>query len=539
MSTTPAALIPSQRMIPVAAIVPSKFNPRKTVDQAKLAELTNSIKQLGVIQAIVVRPNGAPGKFEIVVGERRWRGAKGAGLVEIPANVRELTDAEALELAVIENNQREDLHPLEEAEGFEALLKCSHTNGTKYTVDDIVAKVGRSKSYVYQKLKLCELCPEARKAFYDGKVDFSRAILVARIAGPDLQRKALKEITEPAWHGAAAMSVRQAQDHIQTKYMLALERAPFPIKDANLVPKAGACAGCPKNTGTVQELFPDVKSGDTCTDPECFNTKRLAHSEALAAAARAKGTEVISGKDARKIAPHGVKQDLKGGYIALDKEVHTAKGWQTIRAIVGKDAPKPTLLADPDNGKLVDVVKHADIAAILKAKMPKESASASMDRARKQQKERERKEREERDLRQRLYLAGRDHVAKGLAPEDVRAIATTFWERLWHEHRKAVAAWWHPAEDAKGKKIDRVHTLEKSLSTMSGADLLRLMADCSMVAHVTATGGHGAQAHATAVESFAKRHGVDVAGVKRTTSQELKAKAAALATKKPAGKKKK
>jgi ParB/RepB/Spo0J family partition protein len=111
--------------------------------------------------------------------------------------VRELSDAQALELQIIENNQREDLHPLEEAEGYEALLKCAHEDGRKYTVDDIVAKIARSRSYVYQKLKLCELCDEARKAFYAGTIDFSRAILLARIAGVDLQRKALKEITAP------------------------------------------------------------------------------------------------------------------------------------------------------------------------------------------------------------------------------------------------------------------------------------------------------------------------------------------------------
>jgi ParB/RepB/Spo0J family partition protein len=131
-----------QPTIPLAAIVVSKTNPRKTIDKVKLDELTANVKLKGIINPILVRPIKS-GLYEVVAGERRFKAAKGAGLAEIPATVKELTDAEALELQVIENNQREDLHPLEEAEGYEALLKCKHADGSKYTVDDIAAKVGQ------------------------------------------------------------------------------------------------------------------------------------------------------------------------------------------------------------------------------------------------------------------------------------------------------------------------------------------------------------------------------------------------------------
>jgi ParB-like chromosome segregation protein Spo0J len=88
--------------------------------------------------------------------------------------VRELTDAEVLEIQVVENLQRADLHELEEAEGYEQLLKCTHPSGERYTVDEIAAKVGKSRSYVFARLKLCALCPEARKAFYAGELDASK-----------------------------------------------------------------------------------------------------------------------------------------------------------------------------------------------------------------------------------------------------------------------------------------------------------------------------------------------------------------------------
>jgi ParB/RepB/Spo0J family partition protein len=88
--------------------------------------------------------------------------------------MRELTDAEVLEVQVVENLQRADLHELEEAEGYEQLLKCAHADGKKYTVEEIAAKVGKSRSYVFARLKLTALCPEARKAFYDGNLDASK-----------------------------------------------------------------------------------------------------------------------------------------------------------------------------------------------------------------------------------------------------------------------------------------------------------------------------------------------------------------------------
>jgi ParB/RepB/Spo0J family partition protein len=186
--------------IAIACITPSLTNPRKRFDEAQLAELTDSVKRHDVLQPILLRPNGKEGHYELVAGERRFRAAKAAGLVDIPATVRELSDTDVLEIQVVENLQREDLHELEEAEGYEKLLKCTHANGEKYTVEEIAAKVGKSRSYVFARLKLCALCPEARKAFYAGDLDASRALLIARIGHHDTQRQALKDVTKrPIW----------------------------------------------------------------------------------------------------------------------------------------------------------------------------------------------------------------------------------------------------------------------------------------------------------------------------------------------------
>jgi ParB/RepB/Spo0J family partition protein len=522
-----------QRMIPLAAIVASDTNPRKTFNKAKLEELTQSIKLHGVMQPILVRPVDDGEKFRIVAGERRFKASQAAGRAEIPAMVRPLTDAQALELQVIENNQREDLHPLEEAEGYEALLKCKHEDGSKYTVVEIATKVSRTRGYVYQKLKLCALCPEARKAFYDEKIDFSKALLLARIVGDNLQRAALKEISEKNAWGGEPMNFRDAQRHVQQHYMLALDKAPFSTADATLVPKAGACADCPKRTGNAPELFNDVKSGDVCTDPGCFDSKRSAHTVRLVEAAKAKGQEVITGKDAKKIAPHGT-HDLKG-YLALDQSLWTGKDNKTVRQLLGKDSPKPVLLEDPQTHELIEVVKEKDADPILKAKLPKPAKTSGGNDFAKKQREKEQKARQERELRQRIYFAGRDHVAKsGLQTEDVRMIVAAVWARHWHDHKKAIAPWWFPDDVGKGKKVDRIDTLTKRIATMDGGDLLRLLVDCAIVGSI-ATTSYGAAAAADEVEAFAKRHGVDVAGLKRQAAIDAKAKADGKASaKKPA-----
>lgn len=357
--------IQPQPTIALASIVVSKTNPRKTFDKAKLEELTGSVKLQGILQPILVRPINGDGTFEVVAGERRFKAAKAAGLTEIPATVRELTDAQTLELQVIENNQREDLHPLEEAEGYEALLKCKHPDGTKYSVADIAKKVGKSTAYVYQKLKLCACCPEVRNAFYDGKIDFSKALLLARIHGPMLQSQALKQITAPHY-GNEPMSFRSAQNYVHQNYMLALDKAPFSTKDEKLVPKAGPCTTCPKRTGNAPELFADVKSGDVCTDPACFKLKRIAAVDVRKAAAIAAGQTVISGKAAKQVKPSEYR--INDEYVSASDHCYDDPKQRTYAQIIGS-AMKPLLLDDPHKeGELVEIFRREDIKPILKEK---------------------------------------------------------------------------------------------------------------------------------------------------------------------------
>ena len=147
-----------QRRVPTTSLRPNARNPRRMFSEDELDELTASLRERGIIQPIVARPvRGAPDAYEIIAGERRWRAAQRAGLHEVPVVIIEATDEESLQLAIIENVQRADLNPLEEAEGYRALMEdYSHTQ------DDIAKMVGKSRSHVANTLRLLKLPPSIR-----------------------------------------------------------------------------------------------------------------------------------------------------------------------------------------------------------------------------------------------------------------------------------------------------------------------------------------------------------------------------------------
>jgi len=159
----------------------SKRNPRKHFNAEALAELAESIRTKGVLTPLLVRPNAAG--YEIAAGHRRYRAAKTAGVGEVPAIVREMTDTEFLEILTIENLQREDVHPLEEAEGYRQLLDAGG-----YDVARIAERVGKSVKYVYDRMKLLGLTKAAQALSFDGKITAGHAILLARLTPKDQAR---------------------------------------------------------------------------------------------------------------------------------------------------------------------------------------------------------------------------------------------------------------------------------------------------------------------------------------------------------------
>lgn len=323
--------------IPLHLVVASSTNPRKHFNETDLNELADSIRQHGVAQPILVRPiAGDENQVEIVAGERRYRASKLAGLETIPAIVRNLSDVQALEIQVIENLQRADLPAIEEAEGYEQLMKRHD-----YTAEQLAGKVGKSKAYIYGRLKLCTLTPSSREAFHNGKLTASTALLVARIPVASLQEQAVAEITHAKYKGMEPMSYRNAVSHIQSRYMLQLSAAPFSLTDAKLLKAAGACATCPKRTGNQPELFHDVDSADVCTDPDCFASKKAAGYEKLLAKAQKSGIPIIEAKTMYNL-PDEAEDLVHDGSRLWDLERVKGDGKISIKeALQEEQLPKP------------------------------------------------------------------------------------------------------------------------------------------------------------------------------------------------------
>ena len=159
----------STNTLPLSEIVPNKDQPRKTFDEAALDELADSIRQHGILQPLLVRPI-ATGGYQLVAGERRWRASKRAGLKEVPVVVKKLSDTETMEIAIIENLQREDLNPIEEAEGLQALIdKCG------FTQEQVAVSVGKSRPAIANSLRLLKLPPEVRDMAKNGEISAGHA----------------------------------------------------------------------------------------------------------------------------------------------------------------------------------------------------------------------------------------------------------------------------------------------------------------------------------------------------------------------------
>jgi len=226
-------------------------------------------------------PSFAPALIEIVAGARRYRAAKMAEAATVPVRIVNLTDAEALEMALVENLIRADIHPMEEANGLRALLMLEEP---KYTIEQLAAKIGKTPSFVASRVRLTELVAPVVEAFYAEEIGVGHALLLAKLQ-PAQQEQALPNCFREEWGGSTGktkrilLPVRHLQHWIEHNVLLLLKQAPFNKRDAQLVPAAGSCVDCPKRTGHNKLLFADVteSNSDACTDPNCHAAKVEAH----------------------------------------------------------------------------------------------------------------------------------------------------------------------------------------------------------------------------------------------------------------------
>ena len=202
-------------MVKLSKVEPNREQPRKNFDEDSLQELAESLKQFGMLQPILVQNRGD--YYEIIAGERRWRAAKIAGLKEVPVIVRELTDQEIVEISLIENIQREDLNPIEEAQAYKRLLTEFHLKQ-----DEVAERVSKSRTAVTNSMRLLKLCDEVQKMVVDDMISTGHARALLSIEDPEEQYLIAQKIFDEK------LSVREVE-----KLVKDLHKPPKPPKEEN------------------------------------------------------------------------------------------------------------------------------------------------------------------------------------------------------------------------------------------------------------------------------------------------------------------
>ncbi len=324
----------SVTFLPLDCLQPSKTNPRRMVDKKADAELVESIKTHGIAQPLLVRVIDEM-LHEVVAGARRLRCAKLAGLLEVPCFVRQMTDAQALELQLIENTHRRDVHPLDEGVAFREMIE---KHG--YTAEALAEKVGRSERWVYGRMALAKLPAEVQTLYVEGQIDLSIAQLLTTVP-EEFQEKAAQAILKGDYTSQhKPMSFRQAKEFVAGEYHCTLANAPFPTGQKDLVPDMGACTTCPHATNNQAGLFDQVlpdkdakKAPALCTLPSCYAKKTRAAFEVRALKVEEAGGKVLRGKEAESASGTDV-----------DAVCHQDPKQRTWRQLLGKHLPVVTLV---------------------------------------------------------------------------------------------------------------------------------------------------------------------------------------------------
>lgn len=209
--------VSADRTVPIEFVARSPKNPRRYFDEAELQDLAGSIRQHGIVQPVVVRTTSSD-RYEIIAGERRWRAAQLAGLVEIPVIVRDVDDRTALELAIVENVQRADLNPLEEALGYEQLI-AEHG----YTQNDLGEIIGKSRSHVANSLRLLKLPDPVRDMLADGSLSAGHARALVSTPDPVVLAKTIAQ---------KGLSVRDAEKLAQNHIKAQQSPAPADVRES-------------------------------------------------------------------------------------------------------------------------------------------------------------------------------------------------------------------------------------------------------------------------------------------------------------------
>jgi ParB family chromosome partitioning protein len=492
------------RDLPLSQLQESPFNPRKRFEQSSLEELAQSIRAQGVLAPLLVREI-EPERFEIVAGSRRFRASQIAGLEQAPVRIVNLSDAEAQLAMAVENLQREDVHPLEEARAFANLLQ------QQYDIATIATKVGRSERFVAERIRLNELIPSVADAFLEDKITVGHALLIAKLPAsqqPEAFTAAFRRIWTTQGDVQTLVPVKELAAWIETNILLDLAAAPFDRHDATLLSETGSCDDCPKRTGANTLLFPG-EAPDSCLDKQCYAAKTDRHI-ARALEQKPELVQISSSCGSHNGGPLG-----RNRYV----EITPAKNGNGSKAAQKRCShlTKGIVVDGGSRGQIVTIC--AEPSCTVHHTQAQQSRQAA-EKARLEQRKQNEKRKLQLTTRHRVLAAVLAKVSAPLSKPDLILIATALLERLIpdYAHSLAIRHKLIAGED-QARSADDTRLLKEHLKTLDESSLSRFLIEMSLIDSTT-----NPCVEDELLDAAAKRYRINAEKIAESVAAELAAK---------------
>jgi len=509
MSANPNA-VPEYRNLPITALVESPTNPRRRFNEERLQELAASFQSQGILAPLLVR-EVEESKYEVIAGARRLRAAKLAALDTVPVRVVALSDAAVIESQCIENLQRDDIHPLEEALGFRSLIDLKDP---AYSPAVIAARCGKSEAYITGRLKLTELIPSVAEAFLEDRIGVGHALLIAKLPAAQ-QQAAFAASFRSMWtsdgNQQVLIPVRELSTWIESNILLELASAPFSKQDETLVPEAGACTNCPKRTGFNTLLFSDVRK-DSCTDPICFRAKLDGYvSQTLEA--KPKLMQISSAWTSREGAPLG-----RNRYVELEVKRSKANGSTDKLSPAQKPCEKMSEAIVMDGGKRGQVVKICSDPNC-RVHHPDRPSPQKQERERAEARKRIEQDKLAITIRHRILAAVLAKVAAPFKKSELLQVAQYLVVHLPYTQVQTMAKRHKIEADKSNVSLETL--LSRRIASYDEAGLCRTLLEITLLSSAYQSGSNGPN---DPLLETAKRYRIDTAKIEKSVAEQAAAK---------------
>jgi ParB family chromosome partitioning protein len=422
-----------------------------------------------------------------------------------------LTDAQAIEAQVVENLQREDIHPLEEALGFRALLDL---NDPAYTPATIAARAGKSEVYVQGRIKLAVLIPPVAEAFLADRIGVGHALLIAKLPAAQ-QQAAFAAAFRSMWtsdgNQQILIPVRELAAWIESNILLELAAAPFSKQDETLVPDAGACTNCPKRTGFNTLLFSDVRK-DSCTDPVCFRSKLDAH-VAQTSETKPKLVQISSAWSSREGAPIG-----RNRYVELEVNRTKANGSADKLSPAQKPCEKMSEAIVMDGGKRGQIVKVCSDPNC-RVHHPERPSPQKQERERAEERKRIEQDKLAITIRHRILAAVLAKVAAPLKKSELLQVAQYVVAHLSNAQVQTMAKRHKVEADKSSTSLESI--LAKRIASYDETGLCRTLLEISLIDSAYQRGSQGQN---DPLLETAKRYRIDTTKIEKSVAEQAAAK---------------